>query len=579
MLYRMIRFWHRNDRLGVLHYRHQGFVMAKKPFILALDDDPAVLRAVERDLKSKFSADYRILASDTPGKAMDAVQQLTARGDRVALFLVDQRMPRISGTEFLMDALALQPDARRVLLTAYADSSAAIDAINKVKLHHYLMKPWEPPEQNLYPVISDLLEDWNATSRESFDGIYIVGTRWSPSTHELKDFLAKSQIPYRWIEPGSTFDPRINAAVGDSPAILPVLIFPDGSVLQKPALPDLAGKLGLTTTPTRDFYDVIIIGAGPAGLACALYCSTEGLRTILVEREAAGGQAGLSSRIENYLGFPAGLSGADLARRGVSQVKRFGTEVLAPVQAEALCVQGEYRVVKLGTGQELVGHSVVIASGVQWRRLDIPGMDRLTGAGVYYGAANTEASSCKNEDVYIVGGANSAGQAAVHFSQFVRSVTMLVRAESLSRAMSHYLVERIRTLPNIKVEPHTEVIEVHGEDHLSGITIRHHESKIEEHRETAALFIFIGAEPRTDWLEGTVCRDAKGFILTGQNLLRDGKRPPGWTFDRDPTLLETNVPGVFAVGDVRNGAVRRVANSVGEGSIVLYFVNQYLANR
>jgi thioredoxin reductase (NADPH) len=553
--------------------------MAKKPFILALDDDPAVLRAVERDLKSKFSSDYRILASDAPSKAMDAVQQLTARGDRVALFLVDQRMPRISGTEFLMDALTFQPDARRVLLTAYADSSAAIDAINKVRLNHYLMKPWEPPEQNLYPVISDLLEDWNATSRESFDGIYVVGTRWSPSTHELKDFLAKSQIPYRWIEPGSTSDPRINAAVGDSPTTLPVLIFPDGSVLQKPTLPDLAGKLGLTTTPTRDFYDVIIIGAGPAGLACALYCSTEGFRTILVEREAAGGQAGLSSRIENYLGFPAGLSGADLARRGVSQVKRFGTEVLAPVQAEALSVQGEYRVVRLSTGQELLGHSVVIASGVQWRRLDIPGMDRLTGAGIYYGAANTEASSCKNEDVYIVGGANSAGQAAVHFSQFARSVTMLVRAESLSRAMSHYLVERIQTIPNIKVEPCTEIIEVHGEDRLSGITLRHHESKIQEHRETGALFIFIGAEPRTDWLDGTVCRDAKGFILTGQNLLRDGKRPPGWTLDRDPTLLETNVPGVFAVGDVRNGAVRRVANSVGEGSIVLYFVNQYLANR
>ena len=553
--------------------------MAKKPFILALDDDPAVLRAVERDLKSKFSADYRILAVDSPDKAIDFVQQLTTRGDRIALFLVDQRMPRISGTEFLMNALALQPDARRVLLTAYADSSAAIDAINKVKLNHYLMKPWEPPEQNLYPILSDLLEDWNATSRESFEGIYIVGTRWSPSTHELKDFLAKSQIPYRWIEPGSTSDPRITAAVGESPEGLPVLIFADGSILQKPTLPDVAAKLGLSTAPARDFYDVIIIGAGPAGLACALYCSTEGLRTILVEREAAGGQAGLSSRIENYLGFPAGLSGADLARRGVSQVKRFGTEVLAPVQAESLTVQGEYRMIKLSSGQELVGHSVVIASGVQWRRLDIQGMDRLTGAGVYYGAANTEASSCRGEDVYIVGGANSAGQAAVHFSEYARSVTMLVRAESLSRSMSHYLVERIHTIPTIKVEPYTEVLEVHGQDRLTGLTIRHHDTKTTEQREAGALFIFIGAEPRTDWLEGTVCRDGKGFILTGATLSRDGKRPPGWTLDRDPALLETNVPGVFAVGDVRNGAVRRVANSVGEGSIVLYFVKQYLANR
>jgi thioredoxin reductase (NADPH) len=553
--------------------------MAKKPFILALDDDTAVLRAVERDLKSKFSADYRILSADSPDKAMEFVKQLTARGDRVALFLVDQRMPRVSGTEFLMKALELQPEARRVLLTAYADSSAAIDAINKVKLNHYLMKPWEPPEQNLYPILSDLLDDWNATSRESFEGIYVVGTRWSPSTHDLKDFLAKSQIPYRWIEPGSTSDPRINAAVGEAPDITPLLIFPDGSVLQKPALPDVAAKLGLTTASTRDFYDVIIVGAGPAGLACALYCSTEGLRTILVEREAPGGQAGLSSRIENYLGFPSGLSGADLARRGVSQVKRFGTEVLAPVQAESLCIQGEYRIVKLSTGQELVAHCVVIASGVQWRRLDVPGMDQLTGAGVYYGAANTEAASCKNEDIYIVGGANSAGQAAVHFSQFARSVKMLVRADSLSRSMSHYLIERIHTIPNIKVEPYTEVTEVHGEERLKSLTIHHHDTKTDEQREAGALFIFIGAEPRTEWLEGVVCRDAKGFILTGQNLVRDGKRPPGWTLDRDPALLETNVPGVFAVGDVRNGAVRRVANSVGEGSIVLYFVHQYLANR
>lgn len=553
--------------------------MAKKPYILALDDDPSVLRAVERDLRSKFAADYRILAVDAPDKAMQSVQQLTARGDRIALFLVDQRMPRISGTEFLTKALELQPEARRVLLTAYADSSAAIEAINKVKLNHYLMKPWEPPEQNLYPILSDLLDDWNATSRESFEGIYVVGTRWSPSTHELKDFLAKSQIPYRWIEPGTTSDPRIHAAIGDATATLPVLIFPDGSVLAKPTLPDLATKLGLTTTPTRDFYDVIIIGAGPAGLACALYCSTEGLRTILVEREAAGGQAGLSSRIENYLGFPAGLSGADLARRGVTQVKRFGTEVLAPVQAESLCVNGEYRSVKLSTGRELLGHSVVIASGVQWRRLDIPGMDRLTGAGVYYGAANTEAASCRNEDVYIVGGANSAGQAAVHFAQYARSVNVLVRADSLSRSMSHYLIQRIETIPNIKVQTHTEVTEVRGDERLTGLTIRHCDTNTTEHRDTGALFIFIGAEPRTDWLSGVVCRDGKGFILTGQNLLQEGKRPPGWTLDRDPALLETNVPGVFAVGDVRYGAVRRVANSVGEGSIVLYFVHQYLANR
>lgn len=566
--------------MGSRPYRYSlDRLSMKKPYILALDDDSAVLRAVERDLKSKFSSTYRVLAADSPPKAMDLVRQLTTRGDRIALFLVDQRMPQMSGTEFLRDALLLQPDARRVLLTAYADSSAAIDAINKVKLNHYLMKPWEPPEQNLYPILADLLEDWNATSRESFDGVYVVGTRWAPSTHDLKNFLAKSQIPYRSIEPDATADPRIQAAVGDTPTDLPVVIFPDGSLLRKPALPEVAAKLGLATMPSREFYDVIIVGAGPAGLACALYCSTEGLRTILVEREAPGGQAGLSSRIENYLGFPSGLSGSDLARRGVSQVKRFGTEVLAPVQALSLSVDSEYKVVRLSNGRELLGHSVVIAAGVQWRRLNIPGIEKLTGAGVYYGAANTEAASCKGEDVYIIGGANSAGQAAVHFAEVARSVKMLVRAESLSRSMSHYLVERIKTIPNITVEPFSEVVEVHGDDRLAGLTIRHHDTKTTEERPAGAVFIFIGAEPHTEWLEGTVCRDAKGFLITGRNLLHDGKRPAGWTLDRDPSLLETSVPGVFAVGDVRDGAVRRVANSVGEGSIVLYFINQYLANR
>lgn len=551
----------------------------KKPYILAVDDDPAVLRAVERDLKSRFSADYRIIASESPEKAMGFVRQLTSRGDHVALFLVDQRMPQVSGTEFLMEALPLQPAARRVLLTAYADSNAAIDAINKVKLNHYLMKPWEPPEQNLYPVLSDLLEDWSATSRDSFEGVYVVGTRWSPATHELKDFLAKSQIPYRWMEPGETSDPRIQAAVGDNPAVLPVVIFPDGSVLEKPEIMALAAKLGLTSKPSREFYDVIVIGAGPAGLACALYCSTEGKKTILVEREAAGGQAGSSSRIENYLGFPSGLSGADLARRGVSQVKRFGTEVLAPSQAVGLSTAGEYRVVKLANGQELAGHCVVIAAGVQWRKMNIPGMDRLTGAGVYYGATTTEAVSLKGEDIYIVGGANSAGQAAVHFSDFARSVTMLVRAESLSRSMSHYLVERIKTIPNIRIVGNTEVSEVHGEDRLTGITLQHHDTGLSENLPACALFVFIGAEPQTEWLEGKLCRDDRGFLITGRNLLRDGKRPAGWRLEREPFLLETSVPGVFAVGDVRDGAVRRVANSVGEGSIVLYFINQYMANR
>ena len=551
----------------------------KKPYIIAVDDDLSVLRAVERDLKARFSLHYRVLGADSPQKAMGVVRQLTSRGDQVALFLVDQRMPFMSGTEFLQQAIALQPDARRVLLTAYADSAAAIDAINKVKLNHYLMKPWEPPEQNLYPVLADQLEDWQAGNREAFEGVYVVGTRWAPETHRLKDFLAKSQVPYRWIEPEGITDTRVLAALGNAPPVLPVVILADGSVLERPELSQMADKLGLAMVPSRRFYDVIVIGAGPAGLACALYCSTEGLRTVLLEREAAGGQAGLSSRIENYLGFPSGLSGADLARRGVAQVRRFGTEVLAPAEAVGLMVDGEYRVVKLSNGQELAAHSVVIAAGVQWRRLDVPGMDRLTGAGIYYGAAITEASSCKDEDVYIVGGANSAGQAAVYFSEVARSIRMIVRGASLSRSMSHYLVERIQTIPNISVIPNAEVIEVKGEDRLEEITVRHYDTEMTETLPAAALFIFIGAEPHTEWLDGVVCRDGKGFLVTGANLIRNEKRPAGWNLDRDPYLLETNVPGVFAVGDVRDGAVRRVANSVGEGSIVLYFIHQYMRNR
>jgi thioredoxin reductase (NADPH) len=441
------------------------------------------------------------------------------------------------------------------------------------------MKPWEPPEQHLFPVLTDLLGDWTAGNAATFEGTYIVGDRWSPGTHELKDFLAKSQIPYRWIEPGAAADPRVMEALGTAQRALPLVIFPDGTVLEKPEISALAAKLGLSSSPARDFYDVIVIGAGPAGLACALYCSTEGLRTVLVEREAPGGQAGLSSRIENYLGFPSGLSGSDLARRGVAQVKRFGTELLSPARAVKLTADGEYRIVTLDNGRELTAHSVVIASGVQWRRLDVTGMDRLTGAGIYYGAAITEASSCENEDVFVVGGANSAGQAAVHFSEYAKSVTMLVRGDSLSKSMSYYLVERIKEIPNIQVIPNAELARVEGDDRLSKIFIQRHDLGVIEERDAKALFIFIGAEPHTQWLEGTLVRDEKGFLITGANLLKEGKKPANWKLQREPYLLETNIPGVFAVGDARDGAVRRVANSVGEGSIVLYFIRQHLANR
>lgn len=530
----------------------------KKAFVVAVDDDLSVLKAVERDLKAKYSAQYRVMTADAPGKALELVKQLTVRGDRVALFLADQRMPLMTGTEFLQEAMKLQPAARRVLLTAYADSSAAIGAINTIKLNHYLMKPWAPPEQHLYPVLTDLLEEWTAANPAEFEGIQVVGPRWLPETHRMKDFLAKSQVPYRWREP--------EAEAG----AMPMVVFPDGTVMERPETGAVAAKLGLAMTPSRRFYDVVVVGAGPAGLACALYCSTEGLKTAMVEKEAAGGQAGLSSRIENYLGFPSGLSGADLARRGVTQVKRFGTEVIAPAEAVNLKIEGDYRVVTLSNGQELAAHAVVIAAGVQWRRLDVPGLDRLTGAGVYYGAATTEAASCAGEDVYIVGGANSAGQAAVHFSEIARSVTMIIRGEALSKSMSHYLHERIATIPNIHVIANAEVVGVSGEERLESITIR--QDGAEDRTVPAvALFVFIGAEPHTEWLEGVVKRDDKGFIVTGVNLPRTGKR--------DPYLLETSVEGVFAVGDVRDAAIRRVANSVGEGSIVLYFIRQYMRNR
>ncbi len=530
----------------------------KKAFVVAVDDDLAVLKAVERDLKAKYSAQFRVLVADAPGKALDLVKQLTVRGDRVALFLADQRMPGMTGTEFLQEAMKLQPAARRVLLTAYADSNAAIDAINTIKLNHYLMKPWAPPEQHLYPVLTDLLEEWTGANPAEFEGVQVVGPRWLPETHRIKDFLAKSQVPYRWKEP--------EAEAG----AMPLVVFPDGTVMERPETGAVATKLGLAMTPSRKFYDVVVVGAGPAGLACALYCSTEGLNTAMVEREAAGGQAGLSSRIENYLGFPSGLSGADLARRGVTQVKRFGTEVIAPAEAVGLKVEGGYRVITLSTGQELAAHAVVIAAGVQWRRLDVPGLDRLTGAGVYYGAATTEASSCRDEDVYIVGGANSAGQAAVHFSELARSVTMIIRGEALSKSMSYYLHDRIATISNIHVIPNAEVVGVSGEERLESITIRQDGAE-EQTLPAGALFVFIGAEPHTDWLEGVVKRDEKGFLVTGVNLPRTG--------NRDPYLLETSVEGVFAVGDVRDSAIRRVANSVGEGSIVLYFIRQYMRNR
>jgi thioredoxin reductase (NADPH) len=555
---------------------------ASKPVLLIIDDDAAVLRAIERDLRKRYADRYRVLRAESGMAALDLLQQLQLRNETVALFLSDQRMPSMTGIEFLERAKEIYPDAHRVLLTAYSDTEAAIESINRVQINHYLLKPWDPPEQNLYPVIDDQLEDWQADYHRPFEGVRIIGARWSPQTHSLKDFLARNQIPYTWIDVESTdHDPeaqRLLATLGEFQAsALPVVLLPDGSTLTRPATFEIAQRLGLRTRAEGEFCDLLIIGGGPGGLAAAVYGASEGLRTLLIEREAPGGQAGLSSRIENYLGFPSGLSGADLARRAVVQARRFGVQIVAPQEALRLTVEGPYRIVELADGQRLSCHALLIATGVQWRTLQVPGMERLQGAGIYYGAAMTEAISCKDETVYVVGGANSAGQAAMHFSRYAREVIMLVRGESLSQTMSQYLIDQIHKTPNIRIETRTEVVEVHGQERLEALSISCGRSGAVDTVPATSMFIFIGAEPGTGWLQDSLQRDQRGFILTGADLMQGGRQPKGWPLDRDPYLLEASIPGVFAVGDVRHGSVKRVASSVGEGAIAVQFVHQHLS--
>ncbi len=550
-----------------------------KPVLLTVDDDAEVLRAIERDLRRNYADRYRVLRADSGEAALDTLRQLKTRNDPVALLLADQRMPQMDGVGFLAQAMALFPDAKRALLTAYADTDAAIRAINDVQIHHYLLKPWDPPEEQLYPVIDDLLDDWSSSYRPAFEGIRVLGNRWSPRSYEIREFLARSQVPYQWldIESADAETHRLAESLGDEAVHLPLVLFPDGTRAASPTSGELAEKIGLRMRAGLQFYDLVIAGGGPAGLAAGVYGASEGLRTVIVEREAPSGQAGLSSRIENYLGFPSGLSGSDLARRAVTQARRFGVEILAPQEAVALRVDGPYRLIKLADGNEISCHTLLIATGVQWRSLDVPGMERLQGAGVYYGAGHAEAISYKDEDVYIIGGANSAGQAAMNFAKYARSVIMLVRGDSLAASMSQYLIDQIKQTPNIQVQFKSRVEEVHGESRLEAISIHCGDSGQIDRVPAIALFIFIGAMPRTDWLAGVVERDERGFILTGAELLREGRRPKGWTLDRDPGLLETNVPGVFAVGDVRHGSVKRVASGVGEGSIAVQFIHQYLA--
>ena len=552
-----------------------------KPILLTVDDDSDVLRAIERDLRSHYGAEYRVLASDSPHGALDLLKQLRLRNDGVALLLADQRMPKMDGVGFLQEAREIFPEAKRALLTAYADTNAAISAINDASINYFFLKPWDPPDEHLYPQLDDLLDDWRASYRPAFEGIRVLGTRWSPRSYELRDFLARNHVPYQWVDVElSVNDPetsRLLGALGPEAANLPVVLFPDGTKLLEGAPADVAQKVGLRTRAQTSFYDLAIVGGGPAGLAAAVYGASEGLHTVIIEREAPGGQAGMSSRIENYLGFPAGLSGGDLARRAVVQAQRFGVEILSPQEAVGLRKEGSYRILTLADRSELSCHALMIASGVQWRRLEAPGIDSLQGAGVYYGGGATEAISCKDETVYVVGGANSAGQAAMNFARYARRVVILVRGESLSSTMSQYLIDQIQRTPNIELWTHASVAEVHGDKHLEQISVLCSDTNKIERVSANAMFIFIGALPRTDWLANVVERDDRGFILTGPDLLWDGARPRGWTLERDPFLLETNVPGIFAVGDVRHGSVKRVASGVGEGSVAVQFIHQYLS--
>jgi thioredoxin reductase (NADPH) len=546
------------------------------PVILVVDDDPQVLRAVEREVRGRFGGDYRIVAAGSGSDALEAIRRLILRGTPIALLVVDQRMPGMTGVELLGATLALLPGAKRVLLTAYADTDVAIRAINEIGLDHYLLKPWDPPEERLLPALAELLEDWRASWVPPFEGIRLVGHRWSARAHEIKDYLARNQVPYRWVD--VEVDPeagRLVASAGVDPGRAPLLVFPDGSHLLAPTNVQIAEKVGLRTRAALPFYDLVIVGGGPAGLAAAVYGASEGLRTLLLEREAPGGQAGTTSRIENYLGFPAGLTGADLARRAVAQATRLGAEILTPQEVRHVRREDPYCYVALGDGTELSSQALILAMGVQYRRLEAPGVDALIGLGVFYGAAITEALAYRDRDVAVVGGGNSAGQAAVYLAGFAHHVTLVVRGGNLEAGMSQYLVDQIAARPSITVRLNASVAAVRGTDELEAITISDPAGTAEVPMQ--ALFLFVGALPRTDWLEGLVERDGAGFIVTGPALSRVDGHVAGWPLAREPFLLETNVPGIFAAGDVRARSVKRIASGVGEGAMAVQFVHQHLA--
>jgi thioredoxin reductase (NADPH) len=550
-----------------------GAERTRRPAIIAIDDEPAVLAAVSRDLRRRFGSDYRIVRAGSGQDALELLKEMRTRGDQVALMVSDQRMPGMEGTEFLTQARKIYPDAKRTLLTAYADTQAAITAINDVDLDYYLLKPWDPPEEQLYPVVEDLLQTWQTEATVlASSGVRIVGHRFSRETHDLRDFIARNRVPGRWYDVERDTEAKSLLEMTNVPEDrLPVVFLEDGSMLERPSVLELAERLGVAAQPASDHYDLVIVGGGPAGLAAAVYGASEGLRTVMVESEAPGGQAGQSSRIENYLGFPTGLSGSDLARRATTQARRLGAELLTVSDATALLIEGAGRVVRLSGGQELSASSVLVSSGVSYRKMPAPGFDQFTGAGVYYGAAMTEAKSCSQQHVVVIGGANSAGQAAVYFSRYASKVTMLVRSDNLAKSMSHYLIEQIAEIPRIEVRTETQATEAIGtEQRLERLRIKGPDG--EETIDVDACFVFIGAMPRTDWLEGVVARDERGFILAGPDV-----RDHGWQLQRDPMTLETSVPGVFVAGDVRARSIKRVASAVGEGSMAVSLIHQYLA--
>ena len=547
-----------------------------RPVLLAVDDEPSVARAVERDLRRRYGRDYRVLRAGSGEEALATLREAKLRSTPIALLLVDQRMPGMSGVELLEAALDIAPDAKRALLTAYADTQAAIDAINRVSLDHYLLKPWDPPEEQLYPVVDDLLDAWRAEAPPAADRIQLVGHRWSRESHDARDFLARNQVPFQWLDVEREDEARRLLAAAEGDGVLPLVLFPDGGSLHGPTITELAERTGVLRRAERPFYDLVIVGGGPAGLAAAVYGASEGLQTALVERDAPGGQAGQSSRIENYLGFPVGLSGGDLARRATTQAQRFGAELLTVQQVTRIEQRGPSKVVHLAGGEELGAAAVIVATGVDYRLLDAPGVEELTGRGVYYGGSRTEGVSCRDEHVVVVGGANSAGQAAIYFAGYAQHVTILYRGDSLAKSMSRYLIDTIEGTSNITVRTNAEVAAAHGDEQLERITVRDTAGGADEEMELAAMFVFIGARPQTEWLPDEVARDKRGFVLAGSELLLEDVRPR-WRLERNPYLLETTMPGLFVAGDVRSQSMKRVASAVGEGSMAVSFVHEYLA--